>query len=189
MKNICVYCSSSDEVPPVFYDEACRLGQLIGENNYTLVYGGASVGLMGRIADSVHTHGGTVISIMPELFKDRGITYQHADEIIYARDLRERKALMEQRADAFIGLAGGFGTLEEIAEIITLKQLQLHNKPIVFINTKGFYDNLFNFFETIYAERFAKPIFRDLYHCAADADTALSAIREYRPPRLEGKWY
>ncbi len=146
MRNICVYCSSSSAVSREYYQEAYNLGQCLGINNYTLVYGGVSVGLMGEVAHSVYINGGKIISVIPESIKNRGITFDKADYIIYTKNLRERKAIMEYQSEAFIALPGGFGTLEEVMEILTLKQLQAHNKPVIFINTNGFYDNLLGFF-------------------------------------------
>lgn len=189
MKNICVYCSSSSAVDQAYYREAYNLGQIIGENNYTLVYGGVSVGLMGEVAHSVYINGGKIISVIPEAIKNRGITYDKADYVIYTKTLRERKAVMEYQSEAFIALPGGFGTLEEVMEILTLKQLQLHNKPVVFININGFYDNLLGFFNTIYKESFAKSAFRDLYSIVPDSASAIKVIQNYEPVEFASKWF
>jgi len=189
MKNICVYCSSSSAVSQEYYREAYNLGQCLGENNYTLVYGGVSVGLMGEVAHSVYINGGKIISVIPEAIKNRGITYDKADYIIYTKNLRERKAVMEYQSEAFIALPGGFGTLEEVMEILTLKQLQVHNKPVIFINTNGFYDRLLGFFDTIYRESFAKSIFQNLYSIVPDAESAIRVLENYEPTELETKWY
>lgn len=187
--NICVYCSSSDAVSPVYFETASGLGRLIARNNHVLVYGGASVGLMGELARAAHAGGGAVISVMPEAVRNAGITFEEAGEIVYTDTLRERKAVMEERADAFIALPGGFGTLEEVLEILTLKQLKLHAKPVAFINTNGFYDPLLDMFEAIYAGKFAKSVFRGLYAIADDAVGALDYIENYRPVELESKWF
>jgi len=187
--NICVYCSSSDAVAPVYFMTAAELGRLMALGSHALVYGGASVGLMGEIARAVRAGGGNVISVMPEAVRNAGITFEDAGEILYTDTLRERKALMEERADAFIALPGGFGTLGEVLEILTLKQLKLHAKPVVFINTGGFYDPLLDMFEKMYAEKFAKSLFRGLYAIADDAAGALDYIGKYRPVELESKWY
>lgn len=189
MKNICVYCSSSSAVSQDYFREAFNMGKCIGENNYTLVYGGVSVGLMGEIAHSVYINGGKIISVIPESIKNKGITYDKADFIIYTKSLRERKAVMEYKSDAFIALPGGFGTLEEVMEILTLKQLQLHNKPVIFINTNGFYDNLLGFFNTIYKENFAKSVYQNLYSIVSDAESAIKVLQNYDPVELGSKWY
>ncbi len=189
MKNICVYCSSSSAVSQDFFQEAYNLGKCIGEKKYTLVFGGVSVGLMGEIAHSVYINGGKIISVIPESIKNKGITYDKADYIIYTKNLRERKAIMEYQSEAFIALPGGFGTLEEVMEILTLKQLQLHNKPVVFINTNGFYDSLLGFFDTIYKENFAKKVYENLYSIVPDAESAIKVLQNYNPIELENKWF
>ncbi|MGE5632673.1 MAG: TIGR00730 family Rossman fold protein [Caulobacteraceae bacterium] len=187
-KNICVFSSSSDHVAPAFFEAAARLGRIIGESNSTLIYGGTNIGLMGAIARATHEHGGRVVGVIPELIRDRGVAYDTADELIITKDLRERKANMEKRADVFIALPGGFGTLEEIVEIITLKQLGCHTKPIIFINTDGFYKHLGDFFEHLYKEKFAKSDFRDLYYIADDVDMVMPYLERYNPEGMSSKW-
>ena len=186
---ICVFSSSSDVVDPVFFEVASELGALIAQRHYTLIYGGATVGLMGALATAVHDHGGKVVGIIPAPIRDRGIAYEPADELIVTRDLRERKTLMEQLADIFVALPGGFGTLEEMLEILTLKQLQHHHKPIVLVNTNGFYDRLLELFEHFYQQRFAKPEHRDLYSVAPDPVSALACVDSYRPSAPVSKWF
>jgi cytokinin riboside 5'-monophosphate phosphoribohydrolase len=186
---ICVYSSSSDALAVEYVTAARDLGTLMAQQGYTLVYGGTHTGLMGELARSIHANDGRVIGVVPEVIRTRDITYERADELIVTTDLRERKATMERLADAFIALPGGFGTLEEVAEVLTLKQLQVHTKPIVFINTSGFYDRLNAFFEQLYAEHFAKEQYRSLYHMAAEAAHALDYIQTYQPPNLTSKWY
>jgi hypothetical protein len=189
MKSICVYSSSSDEVSPVFFDAASELGRLIALGGKSFVYGGGCLGLMGAAARSVHEHGGRVIGVIPGFMRLPGICYEEADELVVASDMRERKALMESMADAFIGLPGGFGTLEEMLEIITLKQLGLHSKPIVFLNTEDFYNPLLETFEHMYRGRFAREEYRALYYFAPGPDDAMDYIESYQPPCLETKWF
>lgn len=188
-KLICVYCSSSDAISPDFFDIAEELGRLIAGSGYGLIYGGGNIGLMGRIAKSVHQHGGRVVGVIPRFLHEADLTYLPADELVVTDNMRERKAEMESRADAFVGLPGGFGTLEEMLEVLTLKQLGRHNKPIVFVNARGFYNGLEDVFEHIYRERFAKPDYRCLYHFADDAVDAISYIENYEPLVLDTKWF
>jgi uncharacterized protein (TIGR00730 family) len=188
-KTICVYSSSSDAVSEHYFEAAEELGSLIGERRYTMIYGAGNIGLMGRLALAVHQHGGNVIGVIPEYLNNFGLAYEAADEIIVTTGMRERKAVMEQRADAFIALPGGFGTLEEMLEVLTLKQLQLHRKPIVFINTLNFYEKLFQQFEHLFRESFAKEDQRKLYAIAANAHEALTYIDTYQPPALQKKWF
>jgi len=189
IKKICVYSSSSDAVAAEFFTEAGRLGALLGQRGYTLVFGAGRIGLMGRLAKSVHEYGGQVIGVIPKYLNQFGITYEHCDRLIVSADMRERKAAMEKEADAFIAIPGGFGTLEEILEVITLKQLQLHCKPIVFINTLNFYDHLLRQFQHLFAESFSKNIHKKLYTVVTDAVQALDFIENYQPPVLEQKWF
>jgi len=188
MKTICVYCSSSDAIAPAYFEVARELGAQIAVRGNTLVYGGADLGLMGAVARAVHDGGGRVIGIIPQTLQERGITYDVADETIITRDLRERKAQMAARADAFVVLPGGIGTLEELLEILTLRQLQEHTKPIVLLNTSGYYTPLFALFDHLYRERFAKP-FGDLYYVAPDVADVFAYLDAYRPVLAPSKWF
>lgn len=185
---LCVYCSSSDAVDPSFVESARTMGAEMARRGYGLVYGGTTVGLMGALARSVHSHGGRVVGIIPEAIHAMGIGNDLADELIVTPGMRERKAAMEARADGFIALPGGFGTLEELFEVTTLKQLKYHTKPIVILNAGGFYDPLVSLFEHIYQQRFAKPVYRQLYHVAATPAEAMEYLSSYTPPELGTKW-
>jgi len=180
---LCVYCSSSDRIAPGFFAAAEELGAAMAAQGYALVYGWARVGLMGAVARAVHAHGGYVVGVLPGMFQTKELAYDLADELIITRDLRERKAIMEARADGFVGLPGGFGTLEEILEILTLKQIGLHAKPVVLLNTAGFYAPLDVLFEHIYEQRFAHTASRELYHFADDVPAAFAYLDAY-PPAL-----
>jgi hypothetical protein len=188
-KTICVYCSSSDALSSSFFQAAAEFGALLAQRNYTLIYGGGRIGLMGAVARSVHQHGGKVIGVIPQSLQDKEVGYTAADELIITKDLRDRKAIMEARADAFVALPGGFGTLEEIFEILTLKQLQFHTKPIVLVNTNYFYDHFIRLCEYIYEERFAKPDSRLLYHIAENPASVFAYLETYQPPKLQSKWF
>ncbi len=178
--NICVYCSSSDAVAKVHFEAARALGQGIAARRDALIYGGADVGLMGALAREVKAGKGIVVGVMPYLLQDKRITFDGADELVYTRDMRARKAIMEERADAFVILPGGFGTLEELAEILTLRQLGVHTKPIVLLNTASFYDPLIELFEHFYREKFAKPS-RELYHIATAVEDVFGYLDHYEP--------
>lgn len=183
-----MYCSSSSNVAPHYIEATEELGRLIGERRYTLVYGGASVGLMGRLATAVQRGGGRVVGVIPQTLRDREIAYEAADELIVTGDLRERKAVMESRADGFIALPGGFGTLEEVLEVLTLKQLRAHTKPVVFLNTAGFYDRLLAVFEQLYEQRFTKADYRHFYQVAGTPPEALSQFAQSPPLPTVEKW-
>ncbi len=187
---LCVYCSSSDAVAPIFFETTEEMGAQLARQGYTLVYGGGRIGLMGALARAVHQNGGQIIGVIPEFLHNKGLAYEACDELVITRDLRERKAVMETRADGFVTLPGGFGTLEEALEIITLKQLGLHTKPVVMVNTQGFYNSLLELMERIYQEQFAKPEYRQLYHFASDVGEVFSYLAAYQPvPLSVHKWY
>ncbi|MFQ5571271.1 MAG: TIGR00730 family Rossman fold protein [Rhodothermales bacterium] len=178
--NICIYCSSSNHVEAGYFDVAEETGRLLAERRFTLVYGGGNVGLMGRMARSVHAHGGQVVGVIPEALKQReGVAYDVADQLITTATMQKRKAIMFTRADAFMVLPGGFGTLEEFLEVLTLRQLGYHNKPIALVNTDGFYDPLLELFDHFFRERFAHKHSRAFYYIASDPEDALRHIEAY----------
>ena len=176
-KVICVYSSSSCILDKIYFEATEKLGEQIALRKDVLLYGGGYTGLMGAIAQSVHSGGGKVIGVIPEKLNQVGIVYPYCDELIVTSGMRERKGIMDSRADAFIALAGGFGTLEELLEIITLKQLVYHNKPIVILNTNEFYKPMFEQFELIIKEKFAKPECSELYFIT---DNVTDAFKLYR---------
>lgn len=157
MKSICVYCSSSDHIDPAFRGPAKALGTLIGQRGDQLIYGGGSVGLMGEVARSVHAAGGKVVGVIPQSLTTAEIAYHNADELIVTDTMRERKQIMDERADAFVVLPGGFGTLEELAEILVLKILGYTDRPLIIVNPDGFYDPLVELFNHFVEHKFAKP--------------------------------
>ena len=185
--NICVYCSSSNAVAPAYFDAARALGQGIAHRGDTLVYGGADIGLMGALARAVKAGGGTVIGVMPIVLQEKRIVFTGADELVTTRDMRERKAVMESRADAFVILPGGFGTLEELSEILTLRQIGAHAKPIVLLNTESYYAPLIALFEHFYQQRFAHP-WRDIYYLTDDVADVFRYLESYTPIPAPSKW-
>jgi uncharacterized protein (TIGR00730 family) len=142
IKSICVYCGSGPGTNPAFMEAARRFGRILAENGIALVYGGGSAGLMGACAEAVLDHGGFVTGIIPEFLTDREHMLMRAQERIITRDLHERKRLMFERADAFVALPGGVGTLEELVEQLTWAQLGRHRKPILIANIDHFWDPL-----------------------------------------------
>jgi uncharacterized protein (TIGR00730 family) len=188
IKRICVFCSSSDALNKEFYNEADTLAGMMLEESFELIYGGARVGMMGRIARRMSENGAKVTGVIPELIYNNNIA-EHSVELIVTEDMKSRKAKMAELAEAFIALPGGFGTLEELCEVITLKQLEYHQKPVVLINTAGFYDKLLDFFEVFYQNNFAKSDYKALYYVAQNAFEAIEYIKTYIPAQLESKWY
>ncbi len=174
--HICVYCASSNAIAEHYFSMARTLGTEMAQRGWTLVYGGGSVGLMGELARAVHAARGTVIGIIPQRLLDLEVGYLESDELIVTTTMRERKRLMDERADVFLTLPGGFGTLEELLEILTLKQLGYHSKPIVIVNLNGFFEPLLAQFARIYEEQFTHDRYRDLYRIVDDLESALALL-------------
>lgn len=187
-RTLCVYCSSSDRLDPKYFAAAEALGRAMAARGWGLVYGGGRTGLMGTVARTVKTGGGRVIGVIPEFMKLKELAYDEADELVTVVTMRERKLLMEARADAFVALPGGWGTLEEIMEILALRQLDVLRKPCVFLNQDGFYDDLLRFFARMIAERFNKPSNLELFHVARSVDEVLD-LAEGAPVAAETKWF
>ncbi|MBS3941288.1 MAG: TIGR00730 family Rossman fold protein [Actinobacteria bacterium] len=183
-----VYTSSSDAIDPRYAEVAAEFGRRIGERGDALVYGGTNVGVMGVLAQAVRDAGGHVSGVLPKLMYDRGIADEACDDLVVTNGMNDRKQQMIARGDAFVALPGGFGTLEELLEVLTLKQLGYHRKPIVLVNLDGFYDALLVFFDQLYATSFAAPIYRELCHVAPDIDALFDHVDDYTPPDLPAKW-
>ncbi|HUN89238.1 MAG TPA: TIGR00730 family Rossman fold protein [Terriglobales bacterium] len=186
--HLTVFSSSSDAIDPAFFEIANELGRTIAERGDTLVYGGTNVGLMGAAARAVTENGGKVIGVIPRYMVERGIDFSDC-EMHLTRDLRERKAKMETLGDAFVVLPGGFGTLEELLEILTLKQLRQHQKAIVILNANGFFDPLRELFEHVFRQRFAKETTRALYHFSSSVPDVFSYLDSYIPMPVPTKWF
>lgn len=187
--NICVFSSSSNAINDVYFQEADMLGKLIAKGNHTLINGGANVGLMETVTISASKAGAKTIGIIPERLIGRSLASKNSHEVIVTPDMQDRKSKMRNISEAFIALPGGFGTLEEILEVITLRQLSYHTKPIVFINTNNFFEHLFKQFEITYREMFAKDVYRELYFIAKNAKEAMEYISNYKPFELDSKWF
>jgi uncharacterized protein (TIGR00730 family) len=142
IKSICVYCASGPGNNPAFMEAAKKFGRILGENGIRLVYGGGSVGLMGALAESVLDHGGAVTGVIPDFLVNREHMLLRVQERVITRDMHERKWVMFERADAFVALPGGIGTLEELVEQLTWAQLGRHKKPILILNVARFWDPL-----------------------------------------------
>jgi len=153
-KLLCVYCASSDRLDPKYYAVATELGRTLVAHGWGLVYGGGRTGTMGAVARAVKEAGGRVVGVIPEFMKVRELAYDEADELVTVITMRERKLLMETRADAFVALPGGIGTLEEIVEIMTWGQLGHHRKPMVFVNIAGFWEPMLALLDHMRAEGF-----------------------------------
>jgi uncharacterized protein (TIGR00730 family) len=187
--NICVFCSSSNAISEIYFQEADKLGKLIGSGGHSLVNGGANVGLMEALTVSARKAGAKTVGIIPERMIGRSLASENSHDVIVTKDMKDRKEKMREMSDAFIALPGGFGTLEEILEVITLRQLSYHTKPIVFINTNNFFEYLLKQFELTYEEKFAKDLYRSLYFVASNSEEAMDFLKNYTPVELNTKWF
>jgi len=183
LRSVTVYCSSSKEIPPVYCRAGADLGAAIARNGWTLVYGGNRIGLMAPVADAARAAGGKVVGITPQLMLDHGIGYDLCDELVVTSGMRERKAVLEQRGEAFIALPGGLGTFEELFEVLVGRLLGYHDKPIVLLNVAGYYDRLIAAMEHGIGEGFIKPRSREAWHVAADVEDAVNYLRSAAPPK------
>ena len=183
LRSITVYCSSSGDLPEHYYRAGAELGASVARNGWTLVYGGNRIGLMATVADAARAAGGKVVGVTPQLMVDHGIGDEHCDELIVTAGMRERKALLEQRGDAFVALPGGLGTFEEIFEVLVGRLLGYHDKPIVLLNVGGYYDRLIEAIEHGIAEGFIKGKSRHAWHVAADVPAAIGYLLSAGPAR------
>jgi uncharacterized protein (TIGR00730 family) len=188
-KLLCVYCSSSDRIDPKYAVAAENLGRELVARGWGLVYGGGKTGLMGAVARGTKAAGGRVVGVIPEFMKARELAFDEADELVTVITMRERKLLMETRADAFVTLPGGFGTLEEIMEILTLRQLDVVRKPCVIYNQDGFYDELIRLFEKMLAEKFFKPSNMELFRVANSIPDIFTQIAATGGAPADSKWF
>lgn len=169
-KLLCVYCSSSRALDPKYYAMGEAVGRGLVEHGWSLVYGGGNAGTMGAVARAVKSRGGRVVGVIPEFMKPKEIAFGGADELVTVETMRERKGVMESRAEAFLALPGGVGTLEEFSEILVLRALKLTTKPLVFLNQDGYYDDLLRFFERMARERFRTPQPHNSFEVAATVE-------------------
>ncbi|OFX21440.1 MAG: Rossman fold protein, TIGR00730 family [Bacteroidetes bacterium GWA2_31_9] len=177
---ICIFCSSSNSLNQHFYDEANNLAVLLAKNDCDLVYGGGKIGIMGELSRKFKSLNRKVIGIIPEKLNLSGVVSEIDDEIMVTPDMHTRKAKMFECSDAFIALPGGFGTFEELLEVITLKQLNYHQKPIIIINQSGFYDFIIKQFDVLFEEKFAKVTYKNLYYIASNNDEAINYLFNYK---------
>lgn len=187
MKRVCVYAGSSNGARPEYRDAAERLGRSLAHRDLGVVYGGAHVGLMGVLADTALEAGGEVIGVMPASLAAREIGHLGLTELHVVTSMHERKAMMADLADAFVALPGGFGTIEELVEILTWAQLGLHVKPCGLLDVAGYYTPLQAFFDHAVAEGFLRAQHRAMLFVDDDPDALLDAFAIWEPPVVE-KW-
>jgi len=184
-KRLCVYCGASDRVDPVYREAAVELGTRLAGAGIELVYGGGRIGLMGRLADAVLQAGGRVTGIIPAHLDNREIGHHGVNELIVVGSMHERKQLMFERSDAFAVLPGGIGTIEETFEIITWKQLLLHDKPIVIVDIAGYWQKLQALVDHVIEKGFASRRSRALFQVVETVDMLMEALAAAHEPVLE----
>lgn len=180
---IALYCGSRSGNKPVYQEKAVALARRLAENGFGLVYGGASIGLMGQVADAVVDHGGETVGVIPEFMLDYEIAHHRLTELHIVHSMHERKALMAERASAFVALPGGLGTFEEILEIATWGQLNQHQKPMMLYNVNGFYNALIAQLDHAVAEGFLPPQHRAKLVVCNHADEILNALHNLDAPQ------
>ena len=185
---LAVFCASAKQLEREYLEAAEEVGKLIGEARGELIYGGTNLGLMKVVADATIKHGGSVTGIIPTCIADRGVAAEGLNRLLVVADMKERKALMREEADGFIALPGGWGTLEEIIETITLKQLGEHRKPIMFLNIAGFYDGFLNFIKEITRQGFVSSAYQDLYVVLQRVEEVKPYLEQYREKEVSAKY-
>ncbi len=183
IRSVCVYCGSSLGESQVYQAQAEILGQLLGQNGIRLIYGGGRIGLMGVVADAALAAGGEVVGIIPGHLHDWEVGHTGLTELHVVDSMHTRKKMMVEMSDAFIALPGGMGTLDELFEVITWKQLKLHDKPILVLNTEDYWHPLLALIDSVMERGFARRGARSFFDVVPDAEAALAALRAAPAPK------
>ncbi|MCC5934231.1 MAG: TIGR00730 family Rossman fold protein [Balneolales bacterium] len=184
ISTVAVYCGSSAGTQPVYCEKAAETGRLIAGLGMGIIYGGAKVGVMGAVADGALQAGGRVTGILPHFLEQREVAHHGLTELIMVETMHERKLMMYEKADAILALPGGFGTMEELFEMLTWAQLGLHQKPIGLLNTGGFYDPLLALAQTMLENGFIREAHRHIFVHDTEPAALLEKIKSFRPPQL-----
>ncbi len=187
MKSITVFCGSSFGTEEIYKQQAVLLGQTLAKQNIKLIYGGANVGLMGAVADGVLNSGGEAIGVLPDFLRSKEIAHLGLTELILVESMHERKTKMNDLCDGVIALPGGFGTLEELFEMLTWAQLGLHKKPIAILNINGFYDSLIELTKSMVEKGLLKDVNQQMLLVSDNIDDLLDQMKNYVAPAV-GKW-
>jgi hypothetical protein len=185
MKSVCVFCGGNPGKNPAYLEAARALGEQLARGGLALVYGGAQVGLMGAVADAALAHGGEVFGVIPEFIAAREIAHLGVTQLEVVSSMHDRKAKMAARADAFVALPGGYGTLDEIFEILTWSQLGLHRKPCAVLNVAGYFDGLLAFLDHAADEQLLRPENRAMLLVESDPVRLVERLRTHQPPAVE----
>ena len=186
--NVCVFCASSANIDGRYLDDAHELGRLLAEGGWRCVNGGGAVGLMGAVTDGTLDAGGMVTGVIPKFMVDNGWCYDRLEDVIVTADMHQRKHIMSEMADAVIALPGGVGTLEELLETLTWRQLGLVKSPVIILNTLGYYDSLLALLQHAIDEQFMKPSHSQLWQVATTPQEAISLLEAGKPVEFESKY-
>ncbi|SDR98522.1 TIGR00730 family Rossman fold protein [Gramella sp. MAR_2010_147] len=187
IKNLAVFCASSDGDSKQIFDTAYTVGKKMAEEEIRLVYGGSKLGLMGQVARGVMDHGGKTTGVIPDFLKTKEVVHEDLDKLITTQNMHERKMTINELSDAFLALPGGFGTFEELFEIVTWAQLGLHRKPIGLLNINGFYDDLIKMLNTMTSNGFLKKDNLEILLVADNFEDLLDEMRNFEPQPVP-KW-
>jgi len=180
IKDVCIFASACNFIDKTFFNDAYILGKLLAQNSYNIIYGGSTLGLMGETTTAARLNGAEITGVMPEKLYNYGIKPGECTKFILTKGMRERKAKMDELSQAVIALPGGFGTLEELSEMIVQKQLGYNKKPIILVNTNNYYSKLISFFDEIIEKNFASKDSKDIYYTANTPQDAINYLNNYR---------
>lgn len=186
MQSLCVFCGAAHGADPTYAEAAAQFGRILAKRRIEMVWGGGQVGLMGVIADAALANGGNVYGIIPGFMAEKELAHPGAQTMVVVDSMHERKALMAEKAEGFVALPGGFGTLDELFEIITWAQLHIHHKPIGLLNISGFFDPLLAMMRHLAIQRFVLPEHVDMLYVDSAPEKLLDAMANHRP--MEGDW-
>jgi uncharacterized protein (TIGR00730 family) len=188
IESVCVFCGSSDSVASVYLQAADAMGRAIARRGVTMVYGGGGTGLMGAVADGALAEGGRVVGILPRLFDSPVLRHGRLSELRLVDSMHERKAMMIEVSQGFVALPGGFGTLEELFEVLTWAQIGLHHRPVGMLNANGYFGDLLRWMERAAADGFIYPEHQGLYVWASEPEALLEGLESYRRPEGLERW-
>ncbi len=188
INNICIFCGSSFGESSSYKEKAEALGKHMAQENITLVFGGSNLGLMGIIADAVLNSSGKAIGVIPEYLYNKGIAHLGLSELNVVKNMNDRKAMMIELSDAFIAMPGGYGTLDEISEVLSLNQLNMINKPCALFNINGFFDNYLKQLDHAVLEKLLHPEHRNMLITDNDEKNLIDRIKNHEKVKI-GKWY
>ena len=182
INSVLVFCGSKEGTNPAYKEQAFLFGQYLAEQEIKVIYGGAMIGVMGAVADGALSKGGHVIGIIPKFLSRKEIIHEGLTEVHKVNSMHERKLMMSEMCDAIVALPGGFGTMDELFEILTWAQLGLHQKPIGILNTEGFFDGLLAFIDSMSVQGFVAPVHQHMLQTEVDYKKLMHLLNHYNPP-------